>query len=210
MELQEIKERMYSKKLYYCNDEILLQQQQEFLELLYDFNATRPSQQDKRKELLKNMFAEIGEDCYIEPPLHANWGGKNVHFGNSVYANFNLTLVDDCDIFVGNNVMFAPNVTVITGTHPIHPILRSKQAQYNLPVHIGNNVWIGAGAIILPGVSIGDNTVIGAGSIVTKDIPANVVAVGSPCKVLREINENDIKYYYKNMEIDIWIVEDIM
>ena len=149
------------------------------------------------------MFAEIGEDCYIEPPLHANWGGKNVHFGNSVYANFNLTLVDDCDIFVGNNVMFAPNVTVITGTHPIHPILRSKQAQYNLPVHIGNNVWIGAGAIILPGVSIGDNTVIGAGSIVTKDIPANVVAVGSPCKVLREINENDIKYYYKNMEIDI-------
>ena len=203
MELQEIKERMYSKKLYYCNDEILLQQQQEFLELLYDFNATRPSQQDKRKELLKNMFAERGEDCYIEPPLHANWGGKNVHFGNSVYANFNLTLVDDCDIFVGNNVMFAPNVTVITGTHPIHPILRSKQAQYNLPVHIGNNVWIGAGAIILPGVSIGDNTVIGAGSIVIKDIPANVVAVGSPCKVLREINENDIKYYYKNMEIDI-------
>lgn len=99
--------------------------------------------------------------------------------------------------------MFAPNVTVITGTHPIHPILRSKQAQYNLPVHIGNNVWIGAGAIILPGVSIGDNTVIGAGSIVIKDIPANVVAVGSPCKVLREINENDIKYYYKNMEIDI-------
>ena len=203
MELQEIKERMYSKKLYYCNDEDLMIEQLNCLELLYDFNSTRPLEQNKRQELLKKMFAEIGENCYIEPPFHSNWGGKNVHFGNSVYANFNLTLVDDCDIFVGNNVMFAPNVTVATATHPINPVLRSKQAQYNLPVHIGNNVWIGTGAIILPGVSIGDNTVIGAGSVVTKDIPANVVAVGNPCKVLREINENDIKYYHKDMEIDI-------
>jgi len=203
MELQEIKERMYSKKLYYCNDEDLMIEQLNCLELLYDFNSTRPLEQNKRQELLKKMFAEIGENCYIEPPFHSNWGGKNVHFGNSVYANFNLTLVDDCDIFVGDNVMFAPNVTVATATHPINPVLRSKQAQYNLPVHIGNNVWIGAGAIILPGVSIGDNTVIGAGSVVTKDIPANVVAVGNPCKVLREINENDIKYYHKDMEIDI-------
>jgi len=203
MELQEIKERMYSKKLYYCNDEDLMIEQLNCLELLYDFNSTRPLEQNKRQELLKKMFAEIGENCYIEPPFHSNWGGKNVHFGNSVYANFNLTLVDDCDIFVGDNVMFAPNVTVATATHPINPVLRSKQAQYNLPVHIGNNVWIGTGAIILPGVSIGDNTVIGAGSVVTKDIPANVVAVGNPCKVLREINENDIKYYHKDMEIDI-------
>ncbi|MGL5559578.1 MAG: sugar O-acetyltransferase [Paraclostridium dentum] len=149
------------------------------------------------------MFAEIGEDCYIEPPLRANWGGKNVHFGNGVYANFNLTLVDDGDIFVGNNVMFAPNVVIASATHPIHPELRRKQAQYNLPIHIGNNVWIGAGAVVLPGVKIGDNTVIGAGSVVTKDIPSNVVAIGNPCRVLREINENDIKYYYKDMKIDI-------
>ncbi|MBC5629494.1 sugar O-acetyltransferase [Clostridium sp. NSJ-6] len=203
MEIQEIKKRMYSGKLYYCDNETLANEQLKSLEMLYDFNATRPLEQDKRKELLKNMFAEIGENCYIEPPLHANWGGKNVHFGNGVYANFNLTLVDDCDIFVGDNVMFAPNVTITTGTHPIHPILRSKKAQYNLPVHIGNNVWIGAGVTILPGVKIGDNTVIGAGSVVTKDIPANVVAIGSPCKVFRDINENDMKYYNKNMEIDI-------
>lgn len=203
MKLQEIKERMHNKKLYYCNNEDLIIEQLNCLELLYDFNATRPLEQEKRKELLKRMFAEIGDDCYIEPPFHSNWGGKNVHFGNSVYANFNLTLVDDCEIFVGDNVMFAPNVTVATATHPINPLLRSKQAQYNLPVHIGNNVWVGAGAIILPGVSIGENTVIGAGSVVTKDIPANVVAVGNPCKVLREINENDIKYYHKDMEIDI-------
>ncbi len=112
-------------------------------------------------------------------------------------------MVDDCDIFVGNNVMFGPNVTVSAGTHPIHPELRSKQAQYNIPIHIGNNVWIGANSVILPGVNIGDNSVIGAGSIVTKDIPSNVVAVGNPCRVLREINENDMKYYYRDMKIDI-------
>ena len=203
MDLKEIKERMYGQKLYYCNDETLMNEQMKSLELLYDFNQTRPSEQDKRDKMLKEMFAEIGEDCYIEPPFHANWGGKNVHFGNGVYANFNLTMVDDCDIFVGNNVLFGPNVTVSAGTHPIHPELRSKQAQYNIPIHIGNNVWIGANSVILPGVNIGDNSVIGAGSIVTKDIPSNVVAVGNPCRVLREINENDMKYYYRDMKIDI-------
>ena len=198
MDLKEIRERMYGQKLYY-----LMREQMKALELLYDFNKTRPSEQDKREKILKKMFAEIGDDCYIEPPFHANWGGKNVHFGNGVYANFNLTMVDDCDIFVGNNVMFGPNVTVSAGTHPIHPELRSKQAQYNIPIHIGNNVWIGANSVILPGVNIGDNSVIGAGSIVTKDIPSNVVAVGNPCRVLREINENDMKYYYRDMKIDI-------
>ncbi|GAA0092664.1 sugar O-acetyltransferase [Paraclostridium bifermentans] len=203
MELKEIINRQYNQKLYYCNDEKLVQEQLKFLDLLYDFNQTRPLEQEKRSELLKEMFAEIGEDCYIEPPLRANWGGKNVHFGNGVYANFNLTLVDDGDIFVGNNVMFAPNVVIASATHPIHPELRRKQAQYNLPIHIGNNVWIGAGAVVLPGVKIGDNTVIGAGSVVTKDIPSNVVAIGNPCSVLREINENDMKYYYKDMKIDI-------
>ncbi len=203
MDLKEIKERMYGQKLYYCNDETLMNEQMKSLELLYDFNQTRPSEQDKRDKMLKKMFAEIGDDCYIEPPFHANWGGKNVHFGNGVYANFNLTMVDDCDIFVGNNVLFGPNVTVSAGTHPIHPELRSKQAQYNIPIHIGNNVWIGANSVILPGVNIGDNSVIGAGSVVTGDIPSNVVAVGNPCRVLREFNENDMKYYYRDMKIDI-------
>lgn len=203
MDLNEIKERMHSERLYYCNDEDLMDEQLRCLELLYDFNQTRPLEQDKRKEMLKEMFAEIGEDCYIEPPFHANWGGKNVHFGNGVYANFNLTLVDDGKIFVGNNVMFAPNVTVASATHPINPNIRRKQAQYNLSIHIGDNVWIGANSVILPGVHIGKNTVIGAGSVVTKDIPDNVVAVGNPCRVIREINDNDMKYYNKNMKIDI-------
>lgn len=203
MDLQEIKERMHSQRLYYCNDPELLAEQETYLEKLCDFNQTRPGEHEKRAALLREMLAEIGENCYIEPPFHANWGGRNVHFGNSVYANFNLTMVDDSDIFVGDCVMFGPNVTVSTGTHPIHPGLRSKQAQYNLPIRIGNNVWIGAGAVILPGVSIGDNTVVGAGSVVTKDLPANVVAVGTPCRVLREICERDLRFYDGSREIDI-------
>lgn len=195
-------EKMRSGMLYSCSDEALSKLQTECLELLYDYNATRPSEGEKRTELLKKMFAEIGEGCYIEPPLHANWAGRHVHFGKGVYANFNLTLVDDTDIFVGDCTMFAPNVIVATAGHPILPELREQVYQFNKPVHIGRNCWIGAGAVILPGVTIGDNTVIGAGSVVTKDIPANVVAVGNPCKVLREIGEHDREYFYKNEKID--------
>lgn len=196
-------ELMQSGELYCCSDEELLKKQTECLEKLYDFNATRPSELKKRTELLKDMFAQIGEDCYIEPPLRSNWGGKHVHFGRNVYANFNLTLVDDNHIYVGDYTMIAPNVTIATAGHPILPELREKIYQFNLPVHIGRNCWIGAGAIILPGVTIGDNTVIGAGSVVTKDIPANVVAVGNPCRVLREISEHDKEFYYKDKRIKL-------
>lgn len=196
------KERMHSQKVYFCDDEDLVREQEQCLEILYDFNHTRPSEKEKRQEILKSLVAELGENCYIEPPLHTNWG-RHTYFGNNVYANFNLTLVDDTDIFIGDSVMIGPNVTIATAGHPIDPELRKKVAQYNIPVRIGNNVWIGAGAVVLPGVSIGENTVIGAGSIVTKDIPANVVAVGNPCRVLREINERDKTYYYKDMKIDI-------
>ena len=153
------RERMQSGKLYFCTDEEIAKEQLECLEILYDYNHTRPSESQKREQILKNLLAEIGENCYIEPPLHANWG-KYTHFGNNVYANFNLTLV-------------------------------------------GKNVWIGAGAIVLPGVTIGDHSVIGAGSVVTKDIPPNVVAVGNPCRVLREINDRDKEYYYKDLKIDL-------
>lgn len=124
------------------------------------------------------MLAEIGEDCHIEPPFHANWGGANLHFGNNIYANFNFTIVDDTSIFVCDNVMFGPNVVISAGTHPISPELRKKGIQYNLAVHIEKNVWIGLGVQVLPGVTIGKNSVIGAGSVVAKDIPANVFAVG--------------------------------
>ena len=123
--------------------------------------------------------------------------------GNHVYANFNLTLVDDANIYIGNDVMFAPNVVVATAGHPIDPELRARGLQYNKEVRIGNNVWVGAGALIMPGVTIGDNSVIGAGSVVTKDIPANVVAVGNPCKVMRPIGERDKIYFYRDEKIDI-------
>ena len=125
-----------------------------------------------------------------------------MHFGEWVYANFNLTLVDDGHIYIGDHTMIGPNVTIATAGHPILPELREKEMQYNVDVKIGRNVWIGAGAIIVPGVTIGDNTVIGAGSVVTKDIPANVVAVGNPCRVMREINDHDKKYYYKDKKIN--------
>ena len=164
-------------------------------ELLYEFNATRPSEPERREQLLREMFAELGEGCYIEPPLHANWGGAHVHFGSNVFANFALTLVDDTHIYVGDCTMFGPNVTIATAAHPVLPELREKAYQYNLPVHIGRNCWVGAGVIVLPGVSIGDNTVVGAGSVVTRDLPANVVAVGSPCRVLREIDGRDREFY---------------
>lgn len=198
----DIRERMKNMKLYYSNDEDIMREQLECLDLLYDFNMTRPSEMKKREEIMKKLLAEVGENCYIEPPLHANWG-KNTHLGDSVYANFNLTLVDDTDIYIGNNVLIGPNVIIDAGTHPVNPIIRKKQAQFNVPVYIGDNVWIGGGAIILPGVKIGKNSVIGAGSVVTKDIPENVVAVGNPCRVLREIGEKDLKYYYKELKIDI-------
>ncbi|WP_257001035.1 sugar O-acetyltransferase [Terribacillus saccharophilus] len=151
--------------------------------------------------MLKEMFAEIGEGCYIEPPLHANWGGNHVHFGKNVYANFNLTLVDDTHIYIGDYTMVGPNVTIATAGHPILPELREKAYQFNVPVTVGRNCWIGAGAILLPGISVGDNTVIGAGSVVTRDIPPNVVAVGNPCRVLREITDHDKEFYFKNLRV---------
>ena len=196
------KERMKSGKIYFCTDVELAKEQLRRLDRLYDFNQTRPSEMPKRMALLKEILAEVGENCYVEPPLHANWG-CHTHFGNNVYANFNLTLVDDTDIYVGDGVLFGPNVVVAVAGHPVDPDLRRKVAQFNLPVHIGNNVWIGAGAIILPGIAIGDNSVIGAGSVVTKDVPANVVAVGNPCRVLREIGEHDREYYWRDRKIEI-------
>ncbi len=197
-----MKEKMHNCELYYPNAEEIMKEQLLCLEKLYDFNATRPLEGEKRTQMLKEMFAEIGEGCYIEPPLHTNWGGHHVHFGKGIYANFNLTLVDDTHIYVEDYTMFGPNVTVATAGHPILPELREKGYQYNAPVYIGRNCWIGAGVVIVPGIRIGDNVVVGAGSVVTKDLPDNVVAVGNPCRVLREVNEHDREYYFKDRKID--------
>lgn len=195
-------ERMEAGLLYDCGDEDILKDQFPYQDRLWEFNQLKPSDLEAKEAYMKEVFAECGDDCYIELPFHANWGGAHVHFGNGVYANYNLTLVDDGHIYVGDHVMFGPNVVVATPGHPIDPELRARNLQFNRDVHIGNNVWIGAGAILLPGVSIGDDTVIGAGSVVTKDIPAGVVAVGNPCKVLREAGEHDREFFFRDERID--------
>ena len=193
---------LHTGDLYFPNDPSIMADQLKYLDRLYDFNQTRPTELKKREKLLKKMFAELGEGCYIEPPLHTNMGGHHVHFGSNIYANFGLTLVDDTHIYVGDCTMFGPNVVVATAGHPILPELREQGYQYNAPVHIGKNCWIGAGALIMPGITIGDNVVIGAGSVVTKDIPSNTVAVGNPCRVLRKINDRDKEFYFKDRKID--------
>ena len=196
------KDKMHTGELYLPGDEAIMAEQELCLEKLYDYNHTRPGEHEKRAQLLTELFAEIGTGCYIEPPFHANWGGRLCHFGNDIYANFNLTLVDDTHIYVGDSTLFGPNVTVATAGHPLLPELRIKQYQYNFPVHIGKGCWLGAGVVVVPGVTIGDNTVIGAGSVVTKDIPSGVIAYGNPCRVIREINEHDREYYFKDRKIN--------
>ena len=196
------RERMIAGLIYNPSDRDIMEEQAVYQEKLWEFNQLKPTDGDKKNKYMKEVFAECGDGNYIELPLHANWGGHNVHFGSGIYANFNLTIVDDGDVYVGDKVMFGPNVTIATANHPVNAELRSKGYQYNKPVHIGENTWIGAGSVIVPGVTIGKNVVIGAGSIVTKDIPDNVVAVGNPCHILREIGEHDRDYFYKNEEID--------
>ena len=197
------RDQLHTGELYLPMDPAILDEQLACLDRLYIFNQTRPTELERRQALLWEMFAEVGEDCYVEPPLHTNFGGRHVHFGRQVYANFNLTLVDDTHIYVGDCTMFGPNVVVATAGHPILPELREQGYQFNMPVHIGRNCWLGAGVIVLPGVTIGDNVVVGAGSVVTKDLPDNVVAVGNPCRVLREVGERDRQFYYRDRRIQL-------
>ena len=195
------RDKLHTGDLYLPNDPEVLEEQLGYMELLYEYNQTRPWEQERRQALLRELLAEVGEGCWIEPPFHANWGGRHVHFGRMVYANYGLTMVDDTHIYVGDCTMFGPNVVVATAGHPILPELREQQYQYNIPVRIGRNCWIGAGAIILPGITVGDNVVVGAGSVVTRDLPDSVVAVGNPCRVLREVGERDRSFYFKDRRI---------
>ena len=198
----EQRDNMHNGKLYDPNDDSVMEEQMVCLDRLYDFNQTRPSEIDKRNAIMKEMMGDVGKDCYIEPPFHANWGGKHVHFGDGVYANFGLTCVYDTHIYVGSHTLFGPNVVLATAGHPMLPELRKHGIQYNMPIHIGENCWLGAGVIVVPGVTIGDNVVIGASSVVTKDIPSNSVAMGTPCRVVRQINDHDKEYYFKDKKID--------
>ena len=194
-------EKMKKGLLYNPDDPEIKKDQVPYLDRLFEYNQLKPSQTKEKEAYLKEVFAQCGENCYIETPFHANFGGHHVHLGNYVYANFSLTLVDDGHIYIGDKVMIGPNVTIATAGHPIDPELRCRNLQYNKDVYIGDNVWIGAGVVIMPGITIGKNSVIGAGSIVTKDIPENVVAVGNPCRVLRQVSDRDREYFYKNEKV---------
>lgn len=195
-------ERMVKGLIYDPADPDISAEQIPFLDKLWEFNQLKPSDLEAKTAYMKAVFAECGDNNYIELPFRANWGGHHTHWGSNIYANSNLTLVDDGHIYIGNGVMFGPNVTIATANHPINSELRVRGLQYNRDVHIGDNVWIGANAVIVPGVNIGKGSVIGAGGVVTKDIPENAVAAGNPCRVLREIGERDREFFYRNEKID--------
>lgn len=196
-------ERRDAGLLYDSADPVFLDVQAVLNERLHEFNALRPSQYEEQQRYMKEVFAACGDNVFIQRPLYANWGGSHVHFGSNIYVNYNLTLVDDGEIFIGDWVNFGPNVTVVTAGHPVLPELRREPfLQYNKNVYIEEGVWIGAGAMILPGVTIGRHSVIGAGSVVTKDIPENSVAVGNPCRVIREIGEKDRETFFREERID--------
>lgn len=203
MERQDLEKRMHDGRLYRCTDNPWYAEQLARCDAVERYNRLMPSQLAERAAMLAEMFAEVGVDCVIEAPFHANWGGKHLCLGDRVYANFGLTLVDDTEIAVGDDTMIGPNVTIVTGTHPVSPRLRAMQAQYNKPVRIGRRVWIGAGCLIMPGVTIGDGSVIGAGSVVTRDVPAGVVAFGTPCRVARQITEEDDRAYDGGRPVDL-------
>lgn len=195
-------ERMESGKLFYAGDPELARAKLRCKELLYDFNHARPSQAGEMLALLGQLLGAMGEGCWIEPPLYVNWGSR-ITLGDHVYANTGLTVIDDTFVTIGSHVMLGPRVTISAASHPVDPELRRQAYQYDLPVVLEENVWVGAGATILPGVTIGKNSVIGAGSVVDRDIPPDVVAAGVPCRVLREIGPRDREYYHKD-----WPVKD--
>lgn len=201
-----------SGEIYDSVDEEFIAYQHTLVQRLNEFNNTSdtPEGLEERELILKEIVGTYNEGLYIIPPVHANCGLHNVHFGKNVVVNFNSNFVDDGDIFIGDDCMLGPNVSVITAIHPISPKLRIHKLQYNKPIHIGKNVWLGAGAIIMPGVTIGDNSIVGAGSVVTHDVEENTIVVGSPARVLRKINEDDDRFYDKGKEIPQAIIDKYM
>lgn len=196
------KERMLRGLPYKAWLDNLEEERESCKEKIYEFNMLPPKERDKIPSLLKKLLGKTGEEVWIEPPFHCDYGW-NIEVGENFFANYGLTILDVGKVTIGDNVQFAPGVSIYTAGHPLHPISRNSGYEYGIPITIGNNVWIGGNVIILPGVTIGDNAVIGAGSVVTKDIPDNMIAVGNPCRVIREITDEDRKYYYKDYEFDV-------
>ena len=169
---------------------------------VHEYNICRPDEADKMKGIIKSLLGKTGEEIHVEQPFRCDYG-SNIEVGENFYCNYNCVILDVGKVTIGKNVMFAPNVSIYTAGHPIHPDSRNSGYEYGIPVTIGDNVWVGGSVVINPGVTIGNNVVIGSGSVVTKDIPDNMIAAGNPCRVIREITEEDRKYYYKNKEFDV-------
>ncbi|MBM7703071.1 sugar O-acetyltransferase [Metabacillus iocasae] len=180
------KEKMLAGALYQPWDEQLVKERENARRLTRLVNETTEAQYEERKRLLKELFGSTGENVYVEPTFRCDYG-SNIHVGENFFANFDCIILDVCEVRIGSNCMFAPGVHIYTATHPLDAETRNSGLESGVPVTIGDNVWVGGGVIINPGVTIGDNAVIGAGSVVTKDIPANTVAVGNPCRVIKHL-----------------------
>ena len=195
------KAKMISGKPYKAFGDELLKERQYAKEQVFKFNSFRPNEITKRNEVLKNLLGKTKSTFFIEPPFRCDYG-YNIEIGENFYSNYNLIILDCAKIIIGDNVLIGPNVSIYTAGHPLHYEKRNQEYEYAFPISIGNNVWIGGNVVINPGIIIGDNSVIGSGSVITKDIPSDVIAMGNPCKVLREISEDDKLYYYKKLKFE--------
>ena len=195
------------KELPYISDESVMEEQKVCRRILQRLNTVDRSDFDSIGKIVEELLGK-SENAFINPPFYCDYG-THIEVGKNFFANYNCTIIDVAKVKIGNNCQFAPNVSIYTAGHPIHPVSRNSLYEYGISVTIGDNVWIGGNTVILPGVHIGSNTVIGAGSVVTKDIPDWVVAAGNPCRVIKQITEEDKKYYYKDQEFDDEAWEEI-
>lgn len=207
--LEEMHRLLNSGELYDGVDEELMAEIGRRVECLNAYNRTPETEEGlaERERILRECTGTYGEGMLIIPPVYANHGLRNVHFGRNVILNFNVSFVDDADIFIGDSTLIGPGASLITAMHPVSPRLRKSGLQYNKPIHIGSNVWIGGGAIIMPGVTIGDNSIVGAGSVVTHDVEPDTIVVGSPARVLRKITERDNMFYDRDKPVPDILVD---
>lgn len=181
------KEKMLAGLVYDATDQELLSELMATREALYEFNLLRPTETQRMKEILKGLFGQVGDDCFIiNQPFRCDYG-KQIKVGKRFFANFNFVVLDEARVTIGDDCFIGPNVSIYTACHSTDPVKRNSRQEWARPVSIGSNVWIGGSVTILPGVTIGDNVTIGAGSVVVSDIPSNTVAVGNPCKVIKKI-----------------------